>query len=108
MDAVIAIAISTTLSALVGAVVSGLIVRVKTTAKQASEESRALRAGMRVLMRKEVVDAYDKYVHLNHKLTVERRSEVDQAYKVYSALGGNGTITALYEEIKALDTFIVR
>ena len=102
------IAVSEAVSALIGALVAGVIVRMKSTARSASKDSRAMHDGMRVLMRKEVVDAYDKYVHLGHKLTVERRSEVDQAYNVYHALGGNGTITALYEEIKELDTFIVR
>ena len=59
----------------------------------------AMEQGMRVLLRTQLVDAYYLY-HVQHvKLTVERRREIDEAFEAYTALGGNGTVADLYNEI---------
>lgn len=59
----------------------------------------AMELGMRVLLRTQIVDAYDRYHNQHAKLTVERKREIDEAYEAYHALGGNGTITEMYREI---------
>lgn len=60
---------------------------------------KAMEQGMRAIMRKQIVDAYDYYHNQDHRLTVERKSEIDEMYAAYHALGGNGTITHMYNEI---------
>lgn len=71
------------------------------------KSNKAYKAGMKVILRKEIVDAYEKHCVQGCPLTVERRREIDEVYKCYVALGGNGTAKAMYEEICKLDIYIV-
>lgn len=62
----------------------------------------ALYAGMRVLLRAQLFDAYDAYCVRGEKLSFERKEEVEQAWAAYSALGGNGVVTKMHESVMAL------
>ena len=64
--------------------------------------------GMKALLRGQIVNFYDTYHNQERPLSVERRRELDEMYTAYHALGGNGTVTAMYEELKASDIWIVR
>ncbi|MBP3589386.1 MAG: hypothetical protein J6J61_02320 [Muribaculaceae bacterium] len=59
----------------------------------------ALYAGMRVLLRSQLFDAYDRYVVHEEKLSYERKEEVVEAFKAYSALGGNGVVSGMHDSI---------
>ena len=87
------------------AAVSGYLV---STLRQRKAHDDAMGRGMRVLLRKQIVDAYDEYVHKGKAMSVERKTEVEEAYKAYHALGGNGVVTEMYEELMDVDAFIVR
>lgn len=104
----LALIITPAISALIGALVAGGYGRVKRAGGAVLDRDRALADGMRVLLRKQLVDAYDRYVHQHARMTVERRSEIDETYRVYHALGGNGTVTAMYKELQELDIWIER
>lgn len=72
-----------------------------------AQKQDALCEGVLALLRAQIVDAYERYVIHGAPLTVERRHEIDRAHDAYVALGGNGTIGHLYEEICKVPTHIV-
>ena len=76
--------------------------------KSMKAKDEAISQGLRVLLSSKIVDAYDSYVNQEKHLTVERKREIDSAYAAYHALGGNGTITALYEELRESSIWIER
>ena len=61
---------------------------------------RAMETGLRTLLRAELLEIHAKYVPLGY-IPVAVMEEAD---RVYHSLGGNGTGTKIYEEIKALPT----
>ena len=69
------------------------------------EEARdqAMETGLRTLLRAELLEIHAKYVPLG-RIPVAVMDEADRVYKAYHSLGGNGTGTKIYEEIKALPT----
>ena len=69
------------------------------------EEARdqAMETGLRTLLRAELLEIHAKYVPLGY-IPVAVMEEADRVYKAYHSLGGNGTGTKIYEEIKALPT----
>ena len=73
-----------------------------------TKHEEAMEEGMRCLLRKEIVDMYDLYVHERHPMSVERKRDVVEAYEAYHALGGNGVITDMYQELVETDVYIVR
>ncbi len=65
-------------------------------------EDRAIKNGMLALLRTHIIEIWDKctergFVHIH---TME---SVDEMYKQYHELGGNGTVTKLVEDLKKLD-----
>lgn len=98
--ALVSWAITGALGALVGFLATKLHTRTK--------YDRSMQIGMRCLLRKEIVDAYDRFIVEGKPISVERKREVIEAYEAYHDLGGNGVITEMYEEIKDKDTYIVK
>lgn len=72
------------------------------TAAGIKKRDEALYAGMRVLLRAQLFDAYDEYAVQGEKLSYERKEEVAEAYAAYSALGGNGVVSRMHEAIMAV------
>lgn len=95
------------LSQIVGIVVAGLAGWVAASAKQHSRYDKAMRDGMKSVLRKELVDAYDRYVLDKCPMTVERRHELEEAYRSYRALGGNGTGEAMYKAISQVPISVI-
>lgn len=69
-------------------------------------EVDCLKDGMRSLMRGEIIRNYNKYVEGDEYgyAPIYVKQTVEDMYKTYHALGGNGTITTLYNKIDALPT----
>lgn len=76
--------------------------------KERSERDDAMALGIKALLRGQIVSFYDRYHNEKRPLSVERRRELDEMYAAYHALGGNGTVTAMYDELKESDIWIVR
>ena len=64
---------------------------------------QAMETGLRTLLRAELLEIHAKYVPLGY-IPVAVMEEADRVYRAYHSLGGNGTGTKIYEEIKALPT----
>lgn len=80
-----------------GAVVTYLGMRYKKVVK----ENDALKNGMQSLLRNNIIDAHDKYTKKKF-CPIYAKESVTKTYEAYHALGGNGVITKLYNDIMAL------
>ena len=98
--ALVSWAITGALGALVGFLATKLHTRTK--------YDKSMQIGMRCLLRKEIVDAYEKFIVDKKPISVERKREIIEAYDAYHDLGGNGVITDMFNEIKDKDTYIVK
>lgn len=96
MDPMTLAALTSLVSALVGALVSGVL----TKARAMTDEQKALRDAMRSLLKAELFDLHHRYVELNEPLDAMGMQLAAQCYEVYhDKLGGNGLGTRLYEQI---------
>jgi len=89
------------LEVLFGAVSTGVSVALRNVNKRLKEEkerNQAIENGLRDVLRLQILDNYEK-ANLDGKISVSRKDAIDSAYKSYHALGGNGTITQIHNEI---------
>ena len=98
MDPLVMTAISSVISALVGAIVSGVL----TKAKAISGRQAAIEDGMRTLLKAELFDLHHRYVERGETMDAMGMQLAASTYDVYHhQLGGNGLGTQLFEEISA-------
>ena len=76
--------------------------------REASEHEKLVNKGMKVLLRRELVDAYRDHVTNGIPLTVERFHEITEVHAAYNGFGGNGTGDAMYEAISENKIHIVK
>lgn len=70
----------------------------------ARKEADALRAGVRSLLRSEIVSAHRDYVERQGYMSLEQREYVQRTYEAYAGLGGNDVGHRLYSELMELPT----
>lgn len=63
------------------------------------KHDEAVDRALKATLRKDLVDAMEKYVTDGKPLTVERKHEITESFLAYKELGGNGTGEAMYEAI---------
>ena len=66
--------------------------------KEEHARNEAIENGVRDMLRLTILDNYEKCKSAG-TISVSRKDAIDSAYKSYHALGGNGTITRVHEEI---------
>lgn len=66
-------------------------------------EQEAIKKGIQALLRDGIINQYNKYMDKKY-IPIYALENVTAMYKEYHALGGNGTITHLYEELLELPT----
>ncbi len=66
---------------------------------------QGMQQGILTLLRSSLIRNYNDYKERGY-IPVYAMENVEQLYQAYHALGGNGTITKLYEELKALPSTI--
>ena len=69
--------------------------------KQQKKDKDANSKGTMLLLRVQLIEYHDKYVALG-EIPSYAYDNFDEMYKAYHALGGNGMITKMYDEIKSL------
>jgi len=67
------------------------------------QEQKALRNGTQSLLRADIIRSYEKYLERGY-CPIYARDALEREYEAYHGLGGNGTITDLWNMIKALPT----
>lgn len=95
--------ISCAISCVVSFVVGGLLSYMATKGKRALLREKAEMNGMRELLRSRLIEYHDKYTERGY-CPIYAKEAATRSYEAYHDLGGNGVITALYEEIMELPT----
>lgn len=65
------------------------------------QEAEALRVSLLALIRDRILQGY-RYYRRENGISPQDLETMTKLYMAYHALGGNGTITAVYEKIKSL------
>ena len=84
-----------------GLIVTGLTAGVTRINKKLKEErvrNQAIENGVRDILRMQILDTYERCKAAG-EISVSRKDAIDSAYKSYHALGGNGTITQVHNEL---------
>ena len=92
--------------ALFGVIAAGLGWAYKKLSKRVQRQvsdQKSLRDGTQALLRNEIIKEYDKYIERGY-IPIYAMENVTSLYRAYHALGGNGTITKLMDELKELPT----
>ena len=66
-------------------------------------KNNAVADGVQALLRQGIIDNYNKYAERGC-CPIYAKDAIEKAYAAYHNLGGNGTITKLWEEIKNMPT----
>lgn len=64
---------------------------------------KAIKLGMQAMLRNQIIEQYNHYTNKGY-IPIYGLENVTALYDQYHTLGGNGTITHLYEELKELPT----
>ena len=70
--------------------------------KEADARQHAVEAGIRALLRDRILQAYYHYSERKW-ITLHGLENVNALYKEYHALGGNGAVTTLVEDLRELE-----
>ena len=92
------------LEVLFGAVLTGIGIVQKRLSKRMKDEkarNQAIENGVRDMLRLTILDNYERCKAAG-VISVSRKDAIDSAYNSYHALGGNGTITQVHQEIMAM------
>jgi len=87
-----------------GLIVTGLTAGVTRISKRLKEEkvrNEAIESGVRDILRMQILDTYER-CKVAGTITVSRKDAIDSAYNSYHALGGNGTITQVHNELMGM------
>ena len=88
---------------IVAAILIALYRRLVKKMKDDQTKAEAMHEGMRALLRDRIIWANNHYMEKG-SIPVYARDTVTDMYNAYHALGGNGTVTALKDEVMALPT----
>lgn len=87
---------------LFGLLISIISIGFKKISKKLKEQDN-VKLGIQALLRDRIIQNYNKYVELEY-CPIYALDNIDAMYKQYHALGGNGTVTKLVEELKEMPT----
>lgn len=101
LNTIITVAVTTVVSSIVAAVVSSVISHFKSKKETENKNTKALEDGMLSLLRAEIIRQHDKYTAREY-CPIYAKDALEKAYASYHSLGGNGTITKIYNDTMAL------
>lgn len=93
--------VQTVINIIVGAVISYLF----TLYCAKKKENNALKAGLQALLRDRIIQAYNHYVQDKGWIPIYAKESIDACYKSYEALGDNGVIDNLMQQINELQNY---
>ena len=89
------------LKIILGAIIPSIITGLGTYAISIRKKNKALENGMLSLLRAEIIRQHDKYTARKY-CPIYAKDALEKAYAAYHSLGGNGTITKIYNDTIAL------
>lgn len=93
--------ISHVLNLILGGVVSYVLMLYR----QKKKENDALKAGLQALLRDRIIQAYNHYVDGKGWIPIYALESINACYKSYEALGENGVINGLMEQLNDLPNY---
>lgn len=72
--------------------------------EKAVEDTIAMKDGICALLRVQLIEYHDKYIEAG-KIPHYVFDNYSSMYDAYHRLGGNGTVTAMYEKLKHLEQY---
>lgn len=91
----------TVINIIAGAVISYLFALYRAKKK----ENNALKAGLQALLRDRIIQAYNHYVQDRGWIPIYAKESIDACYRSYEALGDNGVIDNLMQQINELQNY---
>ena len=79
----------------------GILTFVTARLKGVRKRENALQDGLKSLLRGQIIEYHDKYTDRGF-CPIYAKEAATRSYEAYHALGGNGVITSLYEDIMEL------
>lgn len=87
-------------------VISGCVITLLITMyRQKKKQNDALKAGLQTLLRDRIIQAYNNYVQDRGWIPIYAKESIDACYKSYEALGGNGVIDNIMQQINELQNY---
>ena len=86
---------------LIAAALSAGYAKISKRLKDEKVRNTAIENGVRDILRMQILDTYDR-CKASGSISVSRKDAIDSAYNSYHALGGNGTITQVHNELMAM------
>ncbi len=93
------------LSSVINVVSGGVITLLITMYRQKKKQNDALKAGLQALLRDRIIQAYNHYVQDEGWIPIYAKESIDACYKSYEALGDNGVIDNLMQQINELQNY---
>lgn len=93
--------IQTIINIIAGAVISYIFALYRAKKR----ENDALRAGVQALLRDRIIQAYNHYVCEKGWVPIYAKESIDACYNSYEALGDNGVIDSLMEQLNELPNY---
>lgn len=91
----------TVINIIAGAIISYLFALYRAKKK----ENNALKAGLQALLRDRIIQAYNHYVQDKDWIPIYAKESIDACYRSYEALGDNGVIDNLMQQINELQNY---
>lgn len=86
-------------------ILGGVVSYIFALYRQKKKENDALKAGLQALLRDRIIQAYNHYVQDKGWIPIYAKESIDACYKSYEALGDNGVIDNLMEQINELQNY---
>jgi hypothetical protein len=93
------------LNSVINVVFGGVITLLITMYRQKKKQNDALKAGLQALLRDRIIQAYNHYVQDKGWIPIYAKESIDACYKSYEALGDNGVIDNLMQQINELQNY---
>lgn len=88
-------------------ILGGIIGFLSTKIKNHNKKDKAIEEGLVALLRNELVRRYREYKQKG-EMSILDKENVEDMFKQYENLGGNGTVKKMYKELLDLPTEIIK
>lgn len=95
------------ISYLVPLILGSIIGFLTTQLKNHNKKDKAIEDGLVALLRNELIRRYREY-ETKGELSILDKENIEEMFKQYEKLGGNGTVKKMYSELLDLPTKIIK
>ena len=106
MQEITSIVISYLIPTVLGGVIGWLTTNVKKARSEEEIKQKALEEGVQALLRNELIRRYREY-EVKGEMSILDKGNIEEMFKQYQNLGGNGTVKELMNELLHLPTKII-